>query len=163
VLYFCGVLNYRTDFSFCDIPQHNPRSPTQLADVIVERVLQHLKDLGRVPRDFTRRPGRHPAAWTISRTTQTVIGRERDVEVVLKSLRRHGAAAIWGGPGEGKTTIAMEAAAQLRIDEPNLDAFTLDMRGKRAALVSGCPPLAILEPRLCPSLQVGSLLLPYRD
>ena len=51
----------------CIIPQSNPKTPTQLADVIVERVLQKLKDLGRVPQDFVRSQGRRPAIWTVSR------------------------------------------------------------------------------------------------
>ena len=122
----------------CAMPQHNPKSPTQLADVIVERVLQKLKDLGRVPRGFVRSPARRPAMWTLSQTTNSLVGREGEVEVVVASLRQHGSAVVWGGPGEGKTTIAMEAATRLRGHEPDLSAFELDMRGKQAAMMQTC-------------------------
>ena len=64
--------------------------------------------------------------------TSVLIGREGEVEAVLTSLRQHGAAVIWGGPGEGKTTVAKEAAARLRVQEPALSAFELDMRGNCA-------------------------------
>ena len=93
--------------------QFNLKSPTQLMDDVVERIVGTLKGLGRVPRDYVRRQGRRPVVWTLSRTTDSLVGREAEVKVVLASLRQHGAAIIWGGPGEGKTTVAMEAAARL--------------------------------------------------
>ena len=136
-----------TGLIVCAVVQHNWKRPTQLADDIVERVLQLLKDLGRVPRDFTRSQGRRPAVWMLSSTTDALIGRESEVEVVLTSLRQHGAAVIWGGPGEGKTTIAMEAATRQRAHEPHLSGFVLDMRGERAALMwSRLPWLPIGPP-----------------
>ena len=49
---------------------------------------------------------------------------------MLTSLVRHNAAMIWGGPGEGKTMIAMAAAERRRKQEPELSAFELDMQGK---------------------------------
>ena len=96
----------------------------------MDRVLHKLKDLGRVPRDCTRRQGHPQALWMLSSTTKELVGRHDEVEVVLASLRDCGAAVIWGGPGEGKTTVAMEAAAQLREREPALSAFEVDMRGE---------------------------------
>ena len=120
--------------------QHNLKSPVKLVDDIVERVVKQLKDLGRVPRDYVLTQGRRPALWTLSRTTDSLVGREDEVEVVLASLRQHGAAVIWGGPGEGKTTVAMEAAARLHVDEPALSAFKIDMRGERAALLCSRVP-----------------------
>ena len=104
----------------------------------MKRVLQMLQSLGRVPRDFVWSEVRRPAVWTLSRTTNSLVGRDSEVDLVLDSLRQHGAAAVWGGPGEGKTTIAMEAAARLHLDEPNLNGFVLDMRGQRAACVGNC-------------------------
>ena len=115
-------------------PQHNLKSPTKLVDDIVERVIRKLKDLGRVPHEYEWSQGRRPALWTLSRTTNSLVGREAEVEAVLASLRQQGAAVVWGGPGEGKTTIAMEAAARLRGLEPALSAFEVDMRGERPAV-----------------------------
>ena len=123
------------------MPQHNPKSPTQLANAIVERVLQKLQNLGRIPPDFVWSQSRRPAVWTLSRTTNSLVGREVEVDLVLASLRQHDVAVIWGGPGEGKTTIAMEAAARLRMEQPYLNAFALDMRGECAAIpyATTCP------------------------
>ena len=126
------------DLIACAPMQNNSTSPAQLADIIVERVLQRLKDLGRVPRDFARNLDTRPAVWTLSRTTNALVGREREVKVVLAALRRHGAAVVWGGPGEGKTTVAMEAARRLRAKEPQMTALALDVRGERAAVASCC-------------------------
>ena len=75
------------------------------------------------------------ALWTISRTISIPLGREQDVKAVLASLKQHGAAFIWAGPGEGKTTIAMEAAEQLRSHEEHLSAFEIDMQGESSALL----------------------------
>ena len=117
-------------------PQHNPKSPTQLANGIVDRVLKKLKELGRVRSDFVRSQGRRAAVWTLTRTRDALIGRGGEVEAVLTSLQLHGAAVIWGGPGEGKTSVAMEAAARLREHEPDLSAFELDMRGVRSPVLA---------------------------
>ncbi len=122
----------RTGLTVHAVLQYNLKRPTMLVDQIVERVLTKLKDLGRVPRDVTLNHSRRPAAWTLGCTTKPIIGREAEVERVLDSLRQHNAAVIWGGAGEGKTTIAMEAAARLRVEEPYLSAFGLDMQGVRA-------------------------------
>ena len=74
--------------------QHNLTSTTQLANDIVERVLQRLAHLGRIPRHFTPKLGNRAATWTLSRTTNAIVGREHEIELVQASLRRHGAAVI---------------------------------------------------------------------
>jgi Mrp family chromosome partitioning ATPase len=132
------------------VPQYNPKRPTLLVDQIVERVLTKLKDLSRVPRDVTLNHSRRPAAWTLGHTIKPIVGREAEIQAVLGSLQQHNAAVIWGGPGEGKTTIAMEAAARLRVEEPYLSAFELDMRGKRPA--SMCSHLPCQEKDLYASI-----------
>ena len=113
------------------VPQYNIKMPLDLVDTIVDRVLQRLQEMGRVDRYFTR--STRPAVWTLTRTTTNLVGREADVTAVLDSLRK-GAAVIWGGPGEGKTTVAMEAAARLHKEEPNLNGFVLDMQGEHELL-----------------------------
>ena len=129
--------------SLCCVLQYNMMSPTQLVDAIVDRVTTKLKDLGRVPRDHVR--GARPVAWTLSRTTTALVGREAEVEDVLGSLRQHGAAVIWGGPGEGKSTVAREAAARLHAKQPTLGAFELDMRGEPAG--EDCQRCLLMFPR----------------
>ena len=112
----------------CADPQYNIKKPLDLVDTIVDWVLLELQQMGRVDRDFTRTTA--PAAWTLTRMTEDLVGREDDVTVILDSLRK-GAAVIWGGPGEGNTTVAMEAAARLRAEEQNLNGFVLDMQGEQ--------------------------------
>ena len=102
----------------------------ELADAIVARVLIELKRLGRVAPTYMLSYSRRPVAWMVSRTTNTLVGREADVQLVRESLQQHGTVVIWGAPGAGKTAVAMEAAAQLRQIMPALCAFELDMRGE---------------------------------
>ena len=82
-----------------------PEEADATGDAIVERVLQQLKDLGRVPRDFVRSQVRRPAVWTLSRTTSHLVGREYEVKAVLDSLRQHGAAVLWGGPARARRPL----------------------------------------------------------
>ena len=49
----------------------------------------------------------------VYRIAHPLFGREDEVQQVVDSLTRHRAAVVWGGPGEGKSSIAMEAACQL--------------------------------------------------
>ena len=116
------------------LSQDSPRSPRRLADAIVGRVMPKLRDLRRVPSGLQVVLNDTAPVWTLSRTTNALVGRAIELEMVLASLRRHGAAVISGGPGEGKTTVAMQAAARLCAEEPGLTAFALDMRGLSAAL-----------------------------
>ena len=73
-------------------------------------VLQHLKDFKLlpdyyVPRDQLELP------MQLHRIAQPLFGREAEVQQAMDSLMDHHVAVIWGGPGEGKSSIAMEWAA----------------------------------------------------
>jgi MoxR-like ATPase len=50
----------------------------------------------------------------LCRTTRKLVGREQLVLAILGSLQDHGAAVIWGSPGEGKTAVAAEAGCRLQ-------------------------------------------------
>ena len=65
------------------------------------------------------------------RSALQLIGREPDVAWVTGWLQRRGTAFVWGGPGEGKTSVAMEAACRLQEDGLLLDAVVIDMNGVR--------------------------------
>ena len=56
------------------------------------------------------------SALSLYRTTRKLVGREEQVNAVLESLREHGAAIVWGSPGEGKTAVAAEAGCRLQED-----------------------------------------------
>ena len=78
----------------------------------------------------TRPPPPLPAPM-LRRQAQQLIGRRREVDWVASSLRRHGTTIVWGAPGEGKTSVAMEAACQLQEAGELLFAVVIDMKGKR--------------------------------
>ena len=56
------------------------------------------------------------SARSLCRYTRNLVGREQQVVAVLGSLHQHGAAVIWGSPGEGKTAVAAEAGCRLQED-----------------------------------------------
>ncbi len=53
------------------------------------RVVDKLKEVGRVPHDFQLGQCPRSTAFTLSRTTDSLVGRELEVETVLASLRQH--------------------------------------------------------------------------
>ena len=93
-----------------------------------------MLQLAPTPRVAARWKARRTDIYTIPGTTNVVVGREREIEAVLASLRQHGAAVIWGGPGEGKATVAAQAAERLFREKSALSAYELDMRGEAAHL-----------------------------
>ena len=66
--------------------QYNSRTPKELSDAIVDRVLDKLKDLARVPHDVTRARGRRPAASTQSRATDSSAGHKAGVEMAAADV-----------------------------------------------------------------------------
>ena len=91
------------------------------------------------------------SALSLCRSTRNLVGRTQQVEAVLGSLRRHGAAVIWGSPGEGKTALAAEAGCCLQ-EEVNADIYVsiiVDMNGAHTCEVEGLlksPVLAAVLP-----------------
>lgn len=77
-----------------------------------DAVLDELKALGQLPHHYVPR-NMLEVPMQVWRITGALVGRESEVQQVVDSLDRHRAAVIWGGPGEGKTSIAMEAACRL--------------------------------------------------
>ena len=76
----------------------------------------------------------------LRRAAIQLVGRKLDVEWVEKRLRRHGTAVVWGGPGEGKTSVAMEAACRLQEAGELLLAVVIDMNGARRDHRAGFHP-----------------------
>ena len=77
----------------------------------------------------------------LRRIAQPLLGRDAEVEQVIGSLKEHGAAVVWGGPGEGKSSVAMEAACRLWDAEPCLGGcFLVNCVG---AQVAGLPIMDI--------------------
>ena len=84
----------------------------QLALSVRDAVIGELKKAGRLKPYFQPR-SQLETPMQLSRMPHPLFGRESDVQQVKDSLQHHRAAVIWGGPGEGKSSIAMEAGCQL--------------------------------------------------
>ena len=129
----------------CFFYQQIPGDPGHLSRRMTERLLglimAFLERLAGDSPDSARARSDRPGIWTLDRAPPTLIGRDGEVEAVHASLRQHGAAVVWGGAGEGKTAVAIQAAARLRNDEPDLSAFVLDIRGECAVCYACVPSL----------------------
>lgn len=88
-----------------------------MVDQVVKGVLEQLIKRGRLPQGFQlSQHARGP--MHLDRLITQMHGQERHwaVSEVKTSLVEHRAAVLWGGPGEGKSTVAIEAAWQLWQD-----------------------------------------------
>ena len=103
-----------------------------LATRVVDAATEQLKKLGRVPRTYSRTPQLGPP-MALRRLAQPLIGEDRwaIVDKVKASLETHGAAVVWGGPGEGKSCVGLEAACQLwEADKCLGGALDLNLAGE---------------------------------
>ena len=84
----------------------------QMAYSVMDVVLQHLKDVKLLPDYYVPRDQLEPP-MQLYRIAQPLFGREAEVQQAMDSLMEHHVAVIWGGPGEGKSSIAMEVGCRL--------------------------------------------------
>lgn len=100
-----------------------------MAFAVRAAVIERLKDAGLLPKYFVPR-GELEMPMRLYRTADPLVGREEEVQAVMSSLLEHHAAVIWGGPGEGKSSIAMEAGCRLWDAEKCLGGcFAVDCHG----------------------------------
>ena len=75
------------------------------------------------------------------RLATPLVCREEAVQRIVQSLLEHSAAVIWGGPGEGKSSVAMEAGCRLWESGKCLGGcFQVDLNGE---LATACRPRPI--------------------
>ena len=99
---------------------------------VVSLAISRLKELGRVPQSFSLAPRLGPP-MVLYRHVHALIGKDRHdaVKQIKTSLEQHGAAVVWGGPGEGKSCVGLEAACQLWEAEKCLGgALDLNLAGE---------------------------------
>ena len=87
----------------------------RIAMAVRDTVLDDLEALGQLPQDCVPQLLRsmREVPMQVRRRVRLLLGRDSEVTQVVDSLEEHQAAVIWGGPGEGKSSIAMEAACRL--------------------------------------------------
>ena len=80
-------------------------------------------------------PTHHPAAaapspaLTLCHEPSCIVGRRGEVAAVLAGLRGDTAVVVWGGSGEGKTTVAHEAARRMQEAGSLVLSAALNMHG----------------------------------
>ena len=77
-------------------------------------------------------PERAGPPMLLRRLAATLIGedRQRVVTSIVASLEQHGGAVVWGGPGEGKSCVSLEAACLLwEASKCQGGALHLDLAG----------------------------------
>ena len=102
-------------------------------------VIEELQNAGKLDINFRLRGGQLETPMYLLRSQHPLFGREGDVQQVKASLEQYRAAVIWGGPGEGKSSIAMEAGCQLWTEQkcPG-GCFVVDMLG------TALPPILVV-------------------
>jgi Mrp family chromosome partitioning ATPase len=82
---------------------------------VVDEVVEHLISMKRLPESCRGTDVVDMSRVMLSRPGNlTVVGRDVEVQRVTEALTGDaGAAVLVGGPGEGKSTVAMEAGLEL--------------------------------------------------
>jgi hypothetical protein len=104
-----------------------------LAGQVVDAVVEHLVAMKRLPTNFRKAGVVDMSQVMLSRPSHLpVVGRRAEVQSVVAGLTGDaGAAVLVGGPGEGKSTVAMEAGLQLcKLGWFAGGAFVLDFAGE---------------------------------
>ena len=92
-------------------------------------MVEHLKNANLLPAHYVARD-QLEVPTRLHRVAQPLLGRDAEVQHVMDSLLKHHAAVIWGGPGEGKSSIAMEAGCRLWEADRSLGGcFAVDCQG----------------------------------
>ena len=83
--------------------------------MVADFVVEHLIATNRLPESCRGRDSVDMSRVMLSRPSNLkVVGRKGEVQRVVESLTGDaGAAVLVGGPGEGKSTVAMEAGLEL--------------------------------------------------
>jgi hypothetical protein len=86
-----------------------------LAGRVVDAVVGHLVVMKQLPTSFLATAALDMGPVMLSRPSRLpVVGRKQEVQRVVEALTGDaGAAVLVAGPGEGKTTVAMEAGLDL--------------------------------------------------
>jgi Mrp family chromosome partitioning ATPase len=87
----------------------------KLAGVVADAVVEHLISMKSLPETCRTPDMVDMSRVMLSRPSNLkMVGRNDEVQRVIKSLTGDaGAAVVVGGPGEGKSTVAMEAGLEL--------------------------------------------------
>ena len=104
----------------------------RMVKATVDAVVDCLKKANKLPKGFNCSSELLSPPIHLHRMKGKLVGREAEVVEVLSKLRdpSKGAAIVRGGPGEGKSMVAMEAARRLwESDEILGGGFGVDLQG----------------------------------
>ncbi len=107
-----------------------------LATRIAESAVRELVTLGHLPSTCLHlRRGTHPLLLPMFLPRETLVGRELEVARVKERLVECRSGLLWGGPGEGKTSLA-RAVGAVGYDQGLFPAgvFEVDLQGKWCSL-----------------------------
>src|SRR5438876_2372047 len=71
------------------------------------------------PESMMSRAGSRQAVGNLPADVTSFVGRQREVATAKQLLRRHRLLTLTGGPGLGKTRLALRVAAQLKDSFPD--------------------------------------------
>jgi ABC-type transport system involved in cytochrome bd biosynthesis fused ATPase/permease subunit len=85
----------------------------QMASGILDAIIAALQKHSVLPPGYQRPSRRVDSPMNLTRLASVVIGREGEQQEIMRQLQKGKAVVLWGGPGEGKSTLAMDAACTL--------------------------------------------------
>ena len=105
----------------------------ELADDVADRCVKALINMGRLRRGYARRDTRQ-LPMLLERPTMGVVGRAAELAAIRKGLEQQRHVLVYGGPGEGKTTLVRSVGGSM-FEEDAFPAgtFEVDLTGAHAA------------------------------
>ena len=82
-----------------------------VTDAIIDRLGEHKQ----LPAGF-KHPADFSSPMNLTRLAKSVVGREQLQQDMLGALSQGKAVIVWGGPGEGKSTLAVDTAYKMWED-----------------------------------------------
>jgi hypothetical protein len=84
----------------------------QMCNAVRDAIIQRLGEHKQLPAGF-----KHPAGFdcpmNLTRLASDVIGRAQQQEAMLAALGSSRVVIVWGGPGEGKSALAIDTAYKM--------------------------------------------------
>jgi hypothetical protein len=126
-----------------------------LAALVAGVVVERLEEVQHLPRGFYRTRSVHRDRMQLPHPTSNMVGREEEVRAVVEGLKGPaGAAVLVAGPGEGKSTVAMEAGRQIwELGLCPAGAYVVDFNGTGLHELGGWPHIQQLRAMAGEALQ----------
>lgn len=143
----------------CNVPLQVDGFETKVVHRVVDDTLSKLVELNVVPAGTSRISGGLVLPFFLHRIPDHLLGRDTLVSTVKAALKDQRSALIVGGPGEGKSSLGMEAAVQLLQEDEHYPGgtFKVDMIGTALHAIASQRPNGQFAEKHCSSSNLGQI------